>query len=63
MERVDAELAQLQDSLGDSGLYEEARKSELADLLKREGELKVRAAALEESWLEDQAELEGLEAE
>ena len=46
--------------MADSGLYEEARKGELAELFKREGELKARAAELEESWLEDQAELEGL---
>ena len=55
-------LASIQETLADADLYSEGRKSELADLLNKEGELKSRTAALEEQWLEQQQELEELEA-
>ena len=41
-------------------MYSAERKNELADLLKREGELKLQAGQLEESWLEQQQMLEDL---
>ncbi|MEH6634288.1 MAG: ATP-binding cassette domain-containing protein [Halioglobus sp.] len=58
MATVEAEQAELQSQLGDTDLYNQERKSELAELLKREGELKSQAEQLEESWLEQQQVLE-----
>jgi ATP-binding cassette subfamily F protein 3 len=60
MASVEAELELLQAQLGDAGLYSAERKNELADLLRREGELKLQAGQLEESWLEQQQMLEDL---
>ena len=60
MAAVEADLELLQAQLGDAGLYSAERKNELADLLKREGELKLQAGQLEESWLEQQQVLEDL---
>jgi ATP-binding cassette subfamily F protein 3 len=58
MSAVEAEQAELQTRLGDTSLYSEGRKQDLADLLRREGELKARATQLEEAWLEQQQALE-----
>ena len=57
---VEAERAEVQVRLGDTDLYTEGRKHDLAALLKREGELKARAAELEEAWMEQQQALEEL---
>ena len=62
MAAVESEQAQLQTQLGDTDLYTEARKQDLANLLKREGELKATAVQLEETWLEQQQELEELQS-
>jgi ATP-binding cassette subfamily F protein 3 len=61
MAAIEAEQAALQTQLSDTGLYTEARKQELAQFLKREGELKARAVLLEDQWLAQQQELEELE--
>ena len=58
MSAVEAEQAELQTRLSDTTLYSEGRKQDLADLLRREGELKARATELEEAWLEQQQALE-----
>ncbi|MCB1701690.1 MAG: ATP-binding cassette domain-containing protein [Pseudomonadales bacterium] len=60
MNAVEIEQAQVQTRLSDTNLYLEEQKQELATLLKREGELKARAAQLEEAWLEQQETLEEL---
>ncbi len=60
MASVEAEQAELQTRLGDTDLYTESRKQDLAQLLQREGELKVAATELEETWLEQQQALEEL---
>ncbi len=62
MAAVESEQAQLQTQLGDTDLYTETRKQDLADLLKREGELKATAVQLEETWLAQQQELEELQS-
>jgi ATP-binding cassette subfamily F protein 3 len=62
MASVEQELATLQKQLADTDLYSEQRRQELADMVKREGELKTLAAQLEERWLEQQQTLEDLEA-
>jgi ATP-binding cassette subfamily F protein 3 len=60
MAAVSLSLEELREQLGNSGLYTEANKQTLAKLLKREGELKVRAQELDEIWLEQQQTLEEL---
>jgi ATP-binding cassette subfamily F protein 3 len=44
-------LARVEERLGDSALYEAARKDELRDLLAEQARLKGREAELEEAWL------------
>ncbi|MDF2488739.1 MAG: transporter ATP-binding protein [Pseudomonas sp.] len=60
---VHGQLAQIEAALGDSGLYEAARKDELRDLLGRQSKLKVREGELEESWMEALETLEAMQAE
>ena len=62
MAAVESEHAQLQTQLADTDLYTEARKQDLANLLKREGELQAAALQLEETWLEQQQALEELQS-
>ncbi|MFS2127839.1 ATP-binding cassette domain-containing protein [Pseudomonas sp. Pseusp97] len=49
--KVHEQLAELEQRLGDSALYEASRKDELRDLLARQATLKARESELEESWL------------
>jgi ATP-binding cassette subfamily F protein 3 len=51
----------LQAQLCNSSLYNPARKADLTELLKREGELGSRTQHLEELWLEQQQALEEME--
>jgi len=60
MNDVHAALQALREQLGDTGLYAEQNRQNLSDMLKREGELKTRAAELEDLWLEQQQMLEEL---
>ncbi len=60
MSEVDLALQALREQLSDTALYTEDNKQILAELLKREGELKTRAAELDELWLEQQQQLEEL---
>jgi len=60
---VHEKLAELETSLGDSALYEAARKDELRQLLARQAELKAREGELEEAWLEALETLEALQAQ
>ncbi len=61
--KLHAELAKVEASLGDSGVYEAARKDELRDLLARQAQLKTREAELEEAWMEALEVLETMQAE
>ncbi|MGE7959800.1 ATP-binding cassette domain-containing protein [Pseudomonas sp. NPDC089530] len=61
--KVHVRLAQIETSLGDSGLYEAARKDELRDLLAEQARLKVREGELEEAWMEALELLESMQAE
>jgi ATP-binding cassette subfamily F protein 3 len=63
MNEVHAALQALREQLGDTALYTEQNRQTLADMLKREGELKNRAAALDDAWLEQQQMLEQLSQE
>lgn len=60
---VHDKLAELETRLGDSALYDVARKDELRELLAKQAELKVREGELEEAWLEALETLEGLQAQ
>ncbi len=61
--QVQAKLAALEERLGDSGIYEAARKDELRQALAEQAQLKAREAELEESWLEALETLEALQRE
>jgi ATP-binding cassette subfamily F protein 3 len=60
MAEVETEQALLQTRLSDTDLYTEGRKSDLAELIRREGELKARAEQLEQDWFDVQQALEEL---
>ena len=69
-EKLEAELGKLHEklakidaSLGDSDIYEPARKNELRDLLAEQARLKAREAELEEAWMEALELLESMQAE
>ncbi|MDH4570417.1 ATP-binding cassette domain-containing protein [Pseudomonas sp. BN414] len=49
--KLHEQLASVETRLGDSALYEAARKDELRDLLAEQARLKSREAELEEAWL------------
>jgi len=61
--KLHGDLAKVEASLGDSGVYEAARKDELRDLLARQAQLKGREAELEEAWMEALEVLETMQAE
>ena len=61
--KVNEKLAQIETSLGDSAVYEAARKDELRDLLAEQAKLKVLEGQLEERWMEALEVLETLQAE
>lgn len=61
--KLHEKLAQVDASLGDSDIYEPARKNELRDLLAEQAKLKVREGELEEAWMEALETLESMQAE
>ncbi|MGA3799821.1 ATP-binding cassette domain-containing protein [Pseudomonas fluorescens] len=61
--KLHEKLAKIDASLGDSDIYEQARKNELRDLLAEQAKLKVREAELEEAWMEALELLESMQAE
>ena len=61
--KLHEKLAKIDTSLGDSDIYEPARKNELRDLLAEQARLKVREAELEEAWMEALELLESMQAE
>ena len=62
IEKGQQSLHTLQAKLADGDLYAQNAGTELADLLKQEGQLKRELEALESEWLEQQEALEALEA-
>ena len=60
MAEVNLALQELREQLGNADLYTEDHRLTLAELLRREGELKVRAEKLDDIWLEQQQTLEEL---
>ncbi|MFJ4372533.1 ATP-binding cassette domain-containing protein [Pseudomonas japonica] len=63
LNKLHEDLAKVEASLGDSGVYEAARKDELRDLLARQAQLKAREAELEEAWMAALEVLENMQAE
>ncbi|VVM91445.1 putative ABC transporter ATP-binding protein YheS [Pseudomonas fluorescens] len=61
--KLHEKLAKIDASLGDSDIYEPARKNDLRDLLADQAKLKVREAELEEAWMEALELLESMQAE
>ncbi len=61
--KLHEKLAKVDASLGDSDIYEPARKNELRDLLAEQAKLKVREGELEEAWMEALEILESMQAE
>lgn len=61
--KVNEKLASIEVSLGDSAVYEAARKDELRELLAEQARLKVLEGQLEERWMEALEVLETLQAE
>ncbi|MGL4316061.1 MAG: ATP-binding cassette domain-containing protein [Pseudomonas sp.] len=59
--KLHEQLAKVEERLGDSGVYEAARKDELRDLLAEQARLKGRESTLEESWMAALEHLESLE--
>lgn len=60
MSKVSLAMHELRSQLENNDLYTEDYRQTLAELLKREGELKVRAEELDEIWLDQQQVLEEL---
>ncbi len=60
---VHTQLARIETALGDSGLYEAARKDELRDQLAQQAKLKARESELEEAWMEALELLESMQAQ
>ncbi|MFW3614920.1 ATP-binding cassette domain-containing protein [Billgrantia antri] len=64
MEKAQAELAAVEETLGEAELYTDpARKAALTEHLARQGELKARLEELEAEWLDAEEALEAMEAE
>ena len=61
IEQGQQSLQTLQAKLADGDVYAQNAGTELADLLKQEGQLKLELEALESEWLEQQEALEALE--
>ncbi len=62
MEKVQAELATVEEALGEAELYTDAsRKEELTETLARQGQLKSRLDDLEAEWLAAEEALESAE--
>ncbi len=57
LERLQRDLSAIASRLGEADLYEEANKSELTELLRREGELKANIERTEVRWFEVQQRL------
>ena len=63
LERLAKEKSEVEEALGDTGLYEAERKDELKQLLDRQAELARRESEAEAAWMEASESLESLEAD
>lgn len=60
MEKAHKQLAEVEESLADATLYDDAHKTQLAELLLKQAKLKASSDALEEQWLEKSEAFEEL---
>ncbi len=60
MEKLNAQLATVEEKLGDSGLYDQTRKAELTECLQVQAKTKSSLEECEMAWLEAQEQLEGM---
>ncbi len=58
MEKLNATLATVEEKLGDSGLYDQSRKSELTECLQTQAKTKSSLETCEMAWLDAQEQLE-----
>lgn len=58
MEKLNAQLAQAEEKLGDSSLYDPSRKAEMTECLQLQASAKSGLEACEMAWLEAQEQLE-----
>ena len=58
MEKLQAELADIEDKMGDSDLYDASRKDELSTLIQRQGALKSELEDVEMEWMDLTEQLE-----
>ncbi|WP_333852960.1 ABC transporter ATP-binding protein [Leclercia sp.] len=58
MEKLNAQLATVEEKLGDSGLYDQTRKTELTECLQVQAKTKSSLEECEMAWLEAQEQLE-----
>ncbi|WP_312077948.1 ABC transporter ATP-binding protein [Leclercia sp.] len=60
MEKLNAQLATVEEKLGDSGLYDQTRKAELTECLQVQATTKSSLEECEMAWLDAQEQLEGM---
>ncbi|MGY5955118.1 ABC transporter ATP-binding protein [Kosakonia sp. BK9b] len=60
MEKLNAQLAQAEEKLGDSGLYDQSRKAELTTCLQQQAAAKAGLEECEMAWLEAHEQLEAM---
>ncbi|MEX1843080.1 ABC transporter ATP-binding protein [Enterobacter cloacae] len=60
MEKLNATLADVEEKLGDSGLYDQSRKAELTDCLQTQAKTKSSLKECEMAWLDAQEQLEAM---
>lgn len=60
MEKLNATLADVEEKLGDSGLYDQSRKAELTDCLQNQAKTKSSLEECEMAWLDAQEQLEAM---
>ena len=58
MDKLNAQLAQAEEKLGDSGLYDASRKAELTSCLQQQASAKSGLEECEMAWLDAQEQLE-----
>ncbi len=61
MEKLQAELADIEEKMGDSDLYDASRKDELSSLIQRQGALKSELEDVEMEWMDLTEQLEAAE--
>ncbi len=60
MEKLNAQLAKAEETLGDSGLYDQSRKAELTACLQQQASAKSGLEACEMAWLDAHEQLEAM---